>query len=292
MTPSRPPGGNDTDTQKSGTDPSLFRFFSRLVLRWKEAFPQGKETEHEHEGHHQTCQGHTHEQGPGDPLRQGAAGEGELRSVRETPTLDREGGENEGVDRPQPQEPAVQSQPLRLVPCCQPGEVGKELEVEVDAPHRDQQVRLQQAVDFSESYLNDGFRIAVAAGNDFTADNISALKDKVVAVKHNSFALAMVNDFGGAAKVIETPSIEEAMAKVIGGEADCAVISKSAGSFFIANGYADKIKFASGDLKTDNVALAVRKGDKEFLSKLNEGLRNFRKSQEFDRLKKTYFGEF
>lgn len=151
----------------------------------------------------------------------------------------------------------------------------------------------QQAVDFSESYLNDGFRIAVAAGNDFTADNISALKDKIVAVKHNSFALAMVNDFGGAAKVIETPSIEEAMAKVIGGEADCAVISKSsAGSFFIANGYADKIKFASGDLKTDNVALAVRKGDKEFLSKLNEGLRNFRKSQEFDRLKKTYFGEF
>lgn len=130
----------------------------------------------------------------------------------------------------------------------------------------------QQAVDFSESYLNDGFRIAVAAGNDFTADNISALKDKVVAVKHNSFALAMVNDFGG--------------------EADCAVISKSAGSFFIANGYADKIKFASGDLKTDNVALAVRKGDKEFLNKLNEGLRNFRKSQEFDRLKKTYFGEF
>lgn len=63
----------------------------------------------------------------------------------------------------------------------------------------------QQAVDFSESYLNDGFRIVVAAGNDFTADNISALKDKVVAVKHNSFALAMVNDFGGAAKVIETP---------------------------------------------------------------------------------------
>lgn len=140
--------------------------------------------------------------------------------------------------------------------------------------------------------MNDGFRIAVAAGNDFTADNISALKDKVVAVKHNSFALAMVNDFCGAAKVIETPSIEEAMAKVIDGEADCAVISKSAGSFFIANGYADKIKFASGDLKTDNVALAVRKGDKEFLSKLNEGLRNFRKSQEFDRLKKTYFGEF
>ena len=157
-------------------------------------------------------------------------------------------------------------------------------------------------VEFVNTGLNDlinglngkryGFRIAVAAGNDFTADNISALKDKIVAVKHNSFALAMVNDFGGAAKVIETPSIEEAMAKVIGGEADCAVISKSAGSFFIANSYADKIKFASGDLKTDNVALAVRKGDKEFLSKLNEGLRNFRKSQEFDRLKKTYFGEF
>lgn len=58
-------------------------------------------------------------------------------------------------------------------------------------------------------------------------------------------------------------------------------------SFFIANGYEDKIKFASGDLKTDNVALAVRKGDKEFLNKLNEGLRNFRKSQEFDRLKKN-----
>lgn len=117
------------------------------------------------------------------------------------------------------------------------------------------------------------------------------LEGRRVAVKDNSFALDMVNEYGKASQVITTESIEAAMNKVIDGEADCCIISKSAGNFFINNGYGDKIKFASDDLKTDSVAAAVRKGDKELLNSLNEGLRNFRKSQEFDRLKKTYFGD-
>ncbi len=148
----------------------------------------------------------------------------------------------------------------------------------------------QQDVDFSEPYLNDGFRVAVPAGSNIHG-GIEVLEDRRVAVKNESFALDMVNDFGKAGKVIETKSIEEAINKVLDGEADCCVISRSAGSFFIANGYGDKIKFASDDLKTDSVAAAVRKGDKELLNSLNEGLRTFKKSQEFDQLKKTYFGE-
>lgn len=148
----------------------------------------------------------------------------------------------------------------------------------------------QNQVDFSEPYLHDGFRVAVPAGSNIKG-GIEVLEGRRVAVKENSFALDMVNDYGKASQVITTESIEAAMNKVIDGEADCCIISKSAGNFFIANGYADKIKFASDDLKNDSVAAAVRKGDTELLNSLNEGLRNFRKSQDFDRLKKTYFGD-
>lgn len=146
-----------------------------------------------------------------------------------------------------------------------------------------------QQVDFSEPYLNDGFRVAVAAGSNISG-GIDVLAGRRVAVKNNSFALNMVNEFGGAGQVIETGSIEEAINKVIDGEADCAVISKSAGAFFIANGYGDKIKFAGSDLAADDVALAVKKGNTEFLNTLNTALREYRKSQTFDQLKKTYFG--
>ena len=148
----------------------------------------------------------------------------------------------------------------------------------------------QNQVDFSEPYLHDGFRVAVPAGINIKG-GVEVLEGRRVAVKDNSFALDMVNDYGKASKVITTESIEAAMNKVIDGEADCCIISKSAGNFFINNGYGDKIKFASDDLKTDSVAAAVRKGDTELLNSLNEGLRNFRKSQEFDRLKKNYFGD-
>lgn len=148
----------------------------------------------------------------------------------------------------------------------------------------------QNQVDFGEPYLNDGFRVAVPAGSNIKG-GVEVLEGRRVAVKDNSFALDMVNDYGKASQVITTESIEAAMNKVIDGEADCCIISKSAGNFFINNGYGDKIKFASDDLKTDSVAAAVRKGDTELLNSLNEGLRNFRKSQEFDLLKKTYFGD-
>ena len=148
----------------------------------------------------------------------------------------------------------------------------------------------QNQVDFSEPYLSDGFRVAVPAGSNIKG-GVEVLEARRVAVKNNSFALDMVNDYGKASQVITTESIEEAMNKVIDGEADCCIISKSAGNFFINNGYGDKIKFATDDLKNDNVAAAVRKGDDKLLQTLNEGLRNFRKSQEFDLLKKTYFGD-
>lgn len=149
----------------------------------------------------------------------------------------------------------------------------------------------EQQVDFSEPYLNDGFRVAIPAGSNISG-GIEVLAGRRVAVKNNSFALNMVNEFGGAGQIIETASIEEAINKVIDGEADCTVISKSAGAFFIANGYGDKIKFAGSDLAGDKVALAVKKGNTEFLNTLNGSLREFRKSQSFDQLKKTYFGEF
>lgn len=94
----------------------------------------------------------------------------------------------------------------------------------------------------------------------------------------------------GAGKIIETASIEEAINKVIEGEADCTVISKSAGSFFITNGYGGKIKFAGADLANDKVALAVQKGNTKLLESLNTALADYRKTQTFDQMKKRILG--
>ena len=108
---------------------------SRTVLRWKKAFPQCEEAEHEHQGHEHGRQGHAKEEDSDYPLRQGASREGELRPVGETVAQNGKGGEEEGVDRPQPQEPPVQGHARGLVPRRQPGKVGEELEVEVDIRH-------------------------------------------------------------------------------------------------------------------------------------------------------------
>ena len=69
-----------------------------------------------------------------------AAGEAELRPVGEGPGQNSNGSEKEGVDRPQPQKAPIQLLSLGLVPRRQPGEVGEELEVEVDGRHGDEQV--------------------------------------------------------------------------------------------------------------------------------------------------------
>lgn len=148
----------------------------------------------------------------------------------------------------------------------------------------------QKRIDFSDPYLNDGFRIAVTPESE-SGGSLNDLDGKTVAVKNESFALDLVKGYGKAGKIIETASIEEAINKVIDGEADCTVISKSAGSFFITNGYGGKIKFAGADLANDKVALAVQKGNTKLLESLNTALADYRKTQTFDQLKKTYFGD-
>ncbi len=147
-------------------------------------------------------------------------------------------------------------------------------------------------VAFTDTYIKDGFKIIVAKDNNL-GDTIEALKGKRVVVENGSTPMAIVKEAGTAEEIIPMRSNEYALKYVIDGRADCLVISKMAGAFFIANGYGNKVKFA-GDhiLREDPLAIAVSKDNEKLVKELNEALKQYRNSQAYDQLYKTYFGNF
>lgn len=148
----------------------------------------------------------------------------------------------------------------------------------------------QQNVDFTEPYVQDGYKIAVATA--YTgADGLAALQGKRVAVENESFALELVQKAGNAAEIITVGSTEEALQQVAAGKADCLIASTVATQFFIANGYGDRIKFAGDEvLYQDDIGIAVTKGNTELLQKFNAALSELRRSGEYKRIYGSYFG--
>lgn len=86
-------------------------------------------------------------------------------------------------------------------------------------------------------------KIIVAKGNNL-GDTIEALKGKRVVAENGSTPIAIVKEAGTSGEIIPIRSNEDVLKYVIDGRADCLVISKMAGAFFIANGYGNKVKFA------------------------------------------------
>jgi len=135
-------------------------------------------------------------------------------------------------------------------------------------------------------------KIIVAKGNNL-GDTIEALKGKRVVAENGSTPIAIVKEAGTSGEIIPIRSNEDVLKYVIDGRADCLVISKMAGAFFIANGYGNKVKFAGGHILCENpLAIAVSKDNEKLVKELNEALKQYRNSQEYDQLYKIYFGNF
>lgn len=149
----------------------------------------------------------------------------------------------------------------------------------------------ERIAEFSEPYAEDGYKVVVgkkaAPGDDF-----SSLEGKTVAAEEGSYALELLKNNTKTAKLVPVHDTEAGIKLVADGKADALVASKIAASFFIANTYNDKVRFA-GDkvLYADKIGIAVARGNNELEKKMNDALKEVKRSGEYNKIYSSYFGK-
>lgn len=148
----------------------------------------------------------------------------------------------------------------------------------------------ERLVDFSEAYAEDGYKVIVNK-NARLGDDFAALAGKTVAVEEGSYAEKLVKAQANGAKVIPVYDTEAGIKLVADGKADALVASKIVAGFFITHNYGDKVKFAGETvLYTDKYGMAVARGNEELQKKVNEALKEIKRSGEYKNIYSSYFG--
>lgn len=149
----------------------------------------------------------------------------------------------------------------------------------------------EHLVEFTEPYVEDGYKVIVNK-NSKVGDDFAALDGKVVAAEEGSYALDMVKNQAKGATVVPVHDTEAGIKLVADGKADALVASKIAAGFFLAHNYGDKVKFAGEKvLYADKIGMAVARGNHDLEKKLNEALKEVKRSGEYNNIYSSYFGK-
>ncbi len=147
----------------------------------------------------------------------------------------------------------------------------------------------RKAADFTDTYLEGVTSVAVAPfGTE--SRSADAMKGKRIAVEAGSIHVQQAKQYSGA--VIECGSAEEALKLVLDQQADFAVMDNYTARFYIANFYKDRLALRAdmpGGAES-GIGIAVARGNKEMLDKLNAALQNYRDTAAYYQMKRSYFG--
>ena len=144
-------------------------------------------------------------------------------------------------------------------------------------------------MDFTEPYLDSGF--VMVSRSDIEDKSLSAILGKKIAAEKGTLSVTAAKEY--TKDVMECGSAEECLKLVADKKADFAMMDHYAGRFYVTNTFNGKLTVMTElhDARDKGIAIAVAKGNKELLGKLNEGLGKYRTTADFQQLKNTYFGK-
>lgn len=143
--------------------------------------------------------------------------------------------------------------------------------------------------DFTLPYLKMHGTIVVRKG-EFRIQRAEDLHDKTIVVMKSDFAEEYVRENQLGKKVVTTPSLEVAFQQLAAGKYDAMVVQKLAGENLMRTLKLDNLEAVGPPLEHYmDLCFAVRKGDHELLSMLNEGLSVIIADGTLERLSEKWF---
>lgn len=147
----------------------------------------------------------------------------------------------------------------------------------------------KKSVDFTKRYYIAGLGVVVR-GDDSSIQSKEDLKGKTLGVTIGSTGEEAARKIDGAqVKVYNT--LSDAFLDLKQGAVDAVVNDIPTNEYYVAKTADHSVKTASVALSTEDLAIAVKKGNKDLLAKLDDGLAKIKKNGEFAEIYKKWFGK-
>lgn len=144
----------------------------------------------------------------------------------------------------------------------------------------------KQEVDFSDSYFDAGFILGVKADNNVINGIDSISGNMKIAAQIGTMSADIISKWQKDKKILEAKiydKVNDAIMDVLNGSVDAILNDKPVLLEYMAK-HANSIKIVGDVIQNQPYGIAVKKGNKELLEKINAGLNNLKKSGEYDKL--------
>lgn len=142
----------------------------------------------------------------------------------------------------------------------------------------------------SDSYAKAAFSIVAKKGSKLKAD-IDSMNGRKVAIKKGSSSERVVKSFPGSI-IVEYPENASALHAVETGEADYAICGNLTTAYYMTHTDDDNcLQVVGHSERQDDLVVYAEKGNEELIKKFNAALSDYKKSGEYKRLIKFYFGD-
>ncbi len=144
--------------------------------------------------------------------------------------------------------------------------------------------------DFSDPIYSLKSIIMVLSNNE-EIKNISDLEGKKVAIPKGDYGIEFLNEKLVNINYLYTNNIEEAINKVMDGEADALLGDEPVVTYYIEkHNFFQNIRILDENVYESDVVLAVRKGNKTLVNILNKGIRSLNNKQTIAKIQQKWFG--
>ncbi|MCR5626067.1 MAG: basic amino acid ABC transporter substrate-binding protein [Lachnospiraceae bacterium] len=148
----------------------------------------------------------------------------------------------------------------------------------------------KQSVDFTEPYYTAVQSVIVPVGSAIAS--FDDLKGKKIGVQMGTTADFISSDIEGAETARYNKSID-AVNDLLNGRLDCVIVDKNPAETFVAShtGELEALEGSNFDFEDESYAMAVAKGDAEFLKQVNDALSELKADGTIDKLTEEYIGD-
>lgn len=147
----------------------------------------------------------------------------------------------------------------------------------------------KKSVDFSKRYYIAGLGVVVKSDNN-SIQKKEDLSGKTLGVTIGSTGEEAARKIAGA-NVRVYSTLSDAFLDLKQGAVDCVVNDIPTNEYYVAKTSDKSVKTAPVALTTEDLGIAVKKGNKELLTKIDDGLAKMKKNGEFAKIYKKWFGK-
>lgn len=149
----------------------------------------------------------------------------------------------------------------------------------------------QKKVDFSERYYKSGLVVMVKEDNNTIRGFSDLAKNMKVASQTGTTGASEAQELKATGRIDAAVILDEFNAciqQVVNGDVDAVIIDKPVAEAFVKK-QEGKVKIVGTALNAESYGFAVRKGNNELLTKINNGLDNIKKNGKYDEIYAKWF---